>query len=221
MRLLLLEDDDVTAGSLVAGLRQRGFSVEHAATCGDALARVARGRFDVAVLDLMVPGGSGYDVLRALRAGQPGVRVLILSARDGVEERVEGLGRGADDYLVKPFALAELAARLQALLRRPSWRVETTRIRGVEIDPLHRRVTVGERRVDLTRVEFDLLLALAEQRGGVATRRHLLEAVWGYRFEPGTNVVDVHVAHVRRKLEEAGGVGLIRTVRGVGYAVED
>src|SRR5262245_43567748 len=120
MRLLLLEDDPTTSASLVAGLGQRGFDVAHAATCGGALALVEQSRFDVAVLDLMVPGGSGYDVLHALREAESGARVLLLTARDRVEQRVEGLGLGADDYLVKPFAIAELVARLHALLRRPA-----------------------------------------------------------------------------------------------------
>lgn len=220
MRLLLLEDDRITSDSLVPGLRQRGFVVEHAASCGEALAQVARTRFDVAVLDLMVPGGSGYDVLRALRDTEAGARVLILTARDEVEDRVAGLRHGADDYLVKPFAFAELIARLHALLRRPARRFETTRIGALEVDPVHRVATVGERRLELTRMEFDLLLALVEQCGAVATRRHLLEVVWGYRFEPGTNVVEVHVARLRRKLEDAGSAPLIRTIRGVGYVVE-
>lgn len=220
VRLLLLEDDDETARALASGLARSGYDVEHAATCPEAIEQVAKTRFDVAVLDVMVPGGSGYDVLRALREANAGVPVIILTARDRVEERVAGLGRGADDYLVKPFAFAELAARLQALLRRPARRVESLRIGTIELDVVHRVVTVGSQRVDSTRVEFDLLLALFERRGEVVTRRQLLEIVWGYRFDPGTNVVEVHVARLRRKLEAAGAPGAIRTMRSVGYVVD-
>jgi DNA-binding response OmpR family regulator len=172
------------------------------------------------VLDLMVPGGTGYEVLHALRESHDSIPVLILTARDRVDDRVEGFGRVADDYLVKPFAFAELVARLDALLRRPARRVEPLRAGGVALDPLHRRATADGVRIDLTRVEFDLLLALFERRGAVLTRRQLLETVWGYRFDPGTNVVEVHVARLRRKLEAVGAPDLVRTVRSVGYAVD-
>jgi DNA-binding response OmpR family regulator len=172
------------------------------------------------VLDLMVPGGSGYEVLHALRESRDSIPVLILTARDRVDDRVEGFGRGADDYLVKPFAFAELVARLDALMRRPARRVEPLRAGSVALDPLHRRATADGVRIDLTRVEFDLLLALFERRGAVLTRRQLLETVWGYRFDPGTNVVEVHVARLRRKLEAAGALDLVRTVRSVGYVVD-
>ena len=220
MQLLLLEDDRELAEALAQGLARSGYEVEHAATCPDALTRVERTRFDVAVLDLMVPGGSGYDVLDALRAAPGAIPVLILTARDRVDDRVEGLGRGADDYLVKPFAFAELLARLDAVLRRPARRIEPLAVGDLAIDPLHRRVTADGQRLDLTRVEFDLLVALVEQRGAVRTRRQLLETVWGYRFDPGTNVVEVHVARLRRKLESAGAPDLVRTVRSVGYVVD-
>jgi len=219
VHVLLLEDDAETGAILHAGLSRSGFEVTLAASRDDALRHVEGARFDAVVLDLMVPGGSGYDVLRRLRDGGDHVPVLILTARDGVGDRVDGLERGADDYLVKPFAFSELLARLRALLRRPARRFEPLRIAALDIDPLHRHVSVEGRRLDLTRVEFDVLLTLAEQRGSAVTRRDLLAAVWGYRFEPTTNVVDVHVARLRRKLELAGAPGVIRTVRGVGYAL--
>jgi DNA-binding response OmpR family regulator len=221
MDILLLEDDRETAATLSAGFSRCGFATVWAATCDEALQRLADARFDVVILDLMVPGGSGYDVLRHLRAAGDDVPVLILTARDEITDRVDGLERGADDYLVKPFAFAELLARVRAILRRPARRVEPFRVAELEIDPIHRRATARDRRLDLTRVEFDILLALAEQRGGAVTRRSLLETVWGYRFEPGTNVVDVHVARLRRKLEGVGAAGAIRTVRGIGYALDE
>lgn len=219
VHILLLEDDVPTADALRLGLERSGFTVTWVATCAEALREVGARRFAVVVLDVMVPTGSGYDVLRRLRDDGDDVPVLMLTALDGVEARVAGLERGADDYLGKPFAFAELLARLRALLRRPARRFETLRVAGIDLDPVHRHATVAARRLDLTRVEFDLLFALAEQGGNTVTRRDLLAAVWGYRFDPGTNVVDVHVGRLRRKLELAGASGAIRTIRGGGYAL--
>ena len=219
VRVLLLEDDVATADAVRTGLERSGFTVTWAATAADAVRRVTDTRFAAAVLDVMVPQGSGYDALRELRARDGGVPVLMLTARDGVRDRVEGLDAGADDYLVKPFAFAELLARLRALLRRPARRFDPIRVAGIDVDPVHRHASVAGRRIDLTRVEFDLLFALAEQGGNVLTRRDLLAAVWGYRFDPGTNVVDVHVGRLRRKLEVAGAANAIRTVRRIGYAL--
>jgi DNA-binding response OmpR family regulator len=217
MRLLFLEDDEQTASALTRGLEDHGFEVLHAGDVPAARALLAQGPIDAAILDVRVPHGSGYDVLDAIRARAQHVPVLMLTALDAVSDRVEGLERSADDYLVKPFAFAELLARLRALLRRPGRRVEVIRVEGLEIDPVHRVVHAGSKRLDLTRTEFDLLLALAERRGEVLNRGVLLELVWGYRFDPGTNIVDVHVNRLRRKLADAGRVDLIRTLRGVGY----
>jgi DNA-binding response OmpR family regulator len=219
MRILLLEDDTETARALCQGLGERAYDVAHAASAGDGLQLVLRTRFDAAILDLLVPGGSGLDVLAELRREGGATPVLILTARDGVTDRVAGLERGADDYLVKPFAFAELLARLRALLRRPAKRFEPLRAGPLEVDPVHRRVAADGRRVELTRTEFDLLLCLLERRGEVLSRRHVLELVWGYRFDPGTNVVEVHLARLRRKLEAVGSGELIQTVRGVGYVL--
>jgi two-component system OmpR family response regulator len=221
MHLLLLEDDVATARSLAIALRRSGYEVAHASTCPEALSLASSMRFRLAVLDVMVPGGSGYDVMHALRSAGDGTGILILSARDRVDEKVEGLNAGADDYLAKPFAFGELLARLEALLRRPHRRFENLRVGSLHIDPMHRRVTNdAQRGIDLTRVETDLLLALVERRGSVVTRRQLLETVWGYRFDPKTNVVDVHVARLRRKLTDAGSSDPIRTVRSAGYVVD-
>ena len=217
LNLLLLEDDSQTARAVAQGLRESGYEVSRAASCGAALELVSNRHFDAAILDLMVPGGSGYDVLRELRRRERDLPVLILTARDAVSDRVDGLDRGADDYLVKPFAFAELLARLRALERRAGGRSEQIQLGRLVIDRIHRRASFGESRVDLTRTEFDLLVALAERRGEVLGRRYLLDLVWGYRFEPGTNVVDVHVARLRSKLDAAGAGGVVRTVRGVGY----
>jgi DNA-binding response OmpR family regulator len=219
VRVLFLEDDEQTASTLIRGLTEHGFDVMHAADVPAARERLAEKPIDAAILDVRVPHGSGYDVLDAIRAGARHVPVLMLTALDSVADRVDGLERSADDYLVKPFAFAELLARLRALLRRPAQRVETIRLEGIELDPIRRIATSAAGRLELTRTEFDLLLAFGMRRGEVLNRHVLLELVWGYRFDPGTNVVEVHVNRLRRKLADAGHDGLIRTLRGVGYAL--
>lgn len=219
VRILFLEDDLETAEAISAGLEREHFQVHHAVDVPSASELLDRYAFDAAVLDLMVPGGSGFDVLDRIRTRDAGTPVLLLTARDEVEDRVAGLERGADDYLVKPFAFVEVLARLRALLRRPSQRVEAIKIGELEIDPLLRRARTARHKVDLSTTEFTLLYYLAQRRGQVLSRRDLLENVWGYRFHPGTNVVDVHINRLRRKLEAAGVEDLVRTVRGGGYVV--
>jgi DNA-binding response OmpR family regulator len=183
-----------------------------------ALALIAGPPFDAAVLDLMVPGGSGYDVLEALRRQEPRVPALLLTARSAVEDRVLGLDRGADDYLVKPFSFPELAARVRALGRRGAEAPVRLRTGGLELDLLRRHALAGGARLDLTQIEFALLAALLRANGEVVSRRELLREVWNLSFDPGTNVVDVHVNRLRRKLEDAGLTAVVRTVRGQGYA---
>ncbi|HVP30183.1 MAG TPA: response regulator transcription factor [Myxococcota bacterium] len=219
MRILLLEDDAETARAVAEGLASRDFAVVQAADAPAALATIEAEVFDAAILDLMVPGGSGYEVLRRLREVSPGIPVIMLTARDALEERIEGLERGADDYVVKPFAFTELLARLRAALRRPPSRVEPLRLGALEVDPLRRRASHGETPLHLTPKEFELLQCLLERSGEIVSRSQLLEIVWGYRFEPGTNVVEVHVNRLRRKLELAGLRDLIRTQKGLGYVV--
>ena len=219
VRILLLEDDRETAAAVVAGLTTRGYEVCHAADSASALALEERHRFDAAILDLMVPGGSGYGVLQALRQQDARVPVLVISARDRLEDRVDGLDRGADDYLVKPFAFTELAARVRALLRRPASNVAPIRAGVIEVDPLRRLARCGERALDLTAKEFELLSCLVARQGEVLSRKEILRLVWGYEFDPGTNVVDVHVNRLRRKLEAAQAMDVLCTVRGVGYVL--
>lgn len=217
MRILLLEDDPATSEAVALGLEASGYDVTAVGDVASAHAAMGAHSFDAAILDVLVPGGSGYDVLTALRAQQQTTPVLFLTARDTLEDRVEGLDRGADDYLVKPFAFTELLARLRAILRRPAVRVETLRWGDLEVDLLHRRATVGDTALNLTPKELELLHCLLERRGEVVSRRELLELVWGYRFDPGTNVVDVHVARLRSKLQDVGLADLIGTRRGLGY----
>lgn len=218
MRVLLLEDDFETAVALEKGLAHEGYTVSTAGDVEAALRLLEAESFDLAVLDVMVPGGSGYDVLARLKADEPQIQVLMLTARGSVEDRVQGLDRGADDYLVKPFAFGELAARLRALKRRGVPHPNELHCGDLRLDLLQRRVSVEERPIDLTPTEFSLLASLLRANGALVGREELLRNVWGYDFDPGTNVVDVHVNRLRRKLEDAGVAGLIRTIRGRGYA---
>jgi two-component system OmpR family response regulator len=218
VKILLLEDDRETAAAIERGLSLEGHQVSVAARVRAALALAAAGPFDVAVLDISVPDGSGYDVLAALRKAPHTTHVLMLTARGSVEERVEGLDRGADDYLVKPFSFAELAARLRALERRLKPVSTEVRADALTLDLIRHTATAHGERIDLTPTEFSLLAALLRERGAPVSRRALLREVWGYEFDPGTNVVDVHVNRLRRKLEDRGIDSLIRTVRGSGYA---
>jgi len=218
MRVLLLEDDQETADALVKGLEKEGHRVSAARDVASANALISSMSFDAAVLDVMVPGGSGYDVLGRLSTLEPRVPVLMLTARGAVADRVAGLDRGADDYLVKPFSFVELAARLRALGRRPQPEATRLSLGTLELDLLRRHARVDETPLDLTQTEFALLATLLRAHGDTVTRRDLLREVWRLSFDPGTNVVDVHVNRLRRKLEDAGLPSVIRTVRGQGYA---
>ncbi len=217
---MLLEDDKETAGAIAEGLRASGFEPVVAHDAPAAIAAAKARAFDLAILDLVVPRGSGYDVLDELRARSPGVPILIVSARDAVDERITGLERGADDYLVKPFVFSELLARVRAILRRPQRRVEQLRLANLELDPLQRVALVDGRALSLSTKEFDILRFLLEASGEVRSRAAMLEQIWGIRFEPGTNVVDVHVSRLRSKLRLAGAKVSIEARRGAGYVLE-
>jgi DNA-binding response OmpR family regulator len=214
MRLLLVEDEDRIASFVQKGLSAHGYTVERVATGAEAAVRAASREFDLAILDLGLPDMDGRDVLRAWRDRGLSLPVLILTARGEVRDRVEGLELGADDYLTKPFAFDELLARVRARLRPQAASDATTvRFRDVELDLRTRRVTVGARSVELAPREFALLEAFLRNPGQVLSREQLLSRVWGYDFDPQSNLVDVYVGYVRKKL----GEGYIETVRGVGY----
>jgi len=222
-RVLVVEDDDAVRRAVRKGLELHGFDVTLAADAEEAQRALDARLFDVMVLDVGLPGLSGIELCRALRRRELDIPILVLSARDAVGDRVAGLEAGADDYLVKPFDLTELVARLNALLRRAELRPNVTSVLrhgDLRIDTERRRVTVGDRAVDLTRREFDLLLAFATNPGVVLSRVRLLELVWGYDFDVDTNVVDVFVGYLRRKLTGAGLGPTISTVRGVGFVFE-
>lgn len=220
MRLLVIEDDNATADYIQKGLTEAGHVVDLARTGKDGLFLALNESYDVIVTDRMLPGPDGLAILRALRASGIHTPVLVLTALGEVESRVEGLDAGADDYLAKPFAFSELRARLDALARRPAPSAGETvlRVADVEMDMLKRNVRRAGRTVDLLPTEFRLLEYMLRHPGQVLTRTMLLEHVWDFNFDPNTNVVDVHVSRLRRKLEQEGLPTLIRTVRGAGYA---
>jgi DNA-binding response OmpR family regulator len=215
----LLEDDRETADAVRACLEADRHEVAHAIGVEDGVELAARSSFDFAILDLMVPGGSGYEVLDRLQRNQPRSPVLILTARDGIADRVAGLNRGADDYLVKPFSLAELAARVRAFERRIQTLADRLQQGDLVLDRVARRARFGHDELDLTTIEFELLACLVREGGAVVPRTQLLREVWALDFDPGTNVVEVHVHRLRKKIEAAGGHDLLRTIRGRGYAL--
>ena len=222
-KILVIEDDAETADYLGRGLTQEGHLVEQVSNGQDGLYRATDSTFDLIILDRMVPVLDGLSVLRALRAAQIETPVLILSALASVGDRIEGLDCGSDDYLVKPFSFAELLARANALLRRSEARVAADpqlTVGDLVIDPMSRTVKRAGKKIDLKPREYLLLEYLARNEGRVVTRTMLLEQVWDYHFDPATNVIDVHVSRLRRKLEEGFERPLLHTVRGAGYVLE-
>lgn len=219
MHILLAEDDAETAGFVAHGLGELGHVVTRAATGADALHLGTVETFDVVVLDRMLPGIDGIEVLRRWRAAGVTAPVLMLTALGGIADRVSGLDAGADDYLVKPFAFAELAARLAALRRRPPISEIATRIEVADIvlDALKRQVWRGGREVHLQPREFSLLELLMRHAGKVVTRTMFLEQVWDFHFDPQTNIVETHLSRLRTKLKADGAPDPIETLRGVGY----
>jgi two-component system OmpR family response regulator len=221
VRLLLVEDDPKLARAVSRGLRHEGFAVD-VASDGEAALRDARvWDYDAIVLDVMLPGRDGFGVCRALRERGCWAPVLMLTARGQVADRIGGLDAGADDYLVKPFDFGELLARLRALLRRaPAERPPLLEVGDLRVDPATHAVTRAGEPVELSAREFAVLEFLARHPGEAVSRTRLIEHVWDANFEGSTNIVDVYVGYLRRKLEEPFGRPLIRTIRGVGYALD-
>ena len=220
IRVLVVEDDAETADEIAEDFLAAGFAVERAATGPDGLDRAAAATFDVITLDRMLPGLDGLSVLERLRAGGIGTPVLVLSALSSVDERIRGLRAGGDDYLFKPFSSAELRTRVEVLARRAAGPRETSlRVEDLELDLLSRTARRSERPVDLVPREIRLLEYLMRHAGQVVTRSMLFEEVWHYRFDPGTNLVDVHLGRLRRKVDGPDEAPLIHTVRGVGFVL--
>jgi two-component system, OmpR family, response regulator len=223
MRLLLIEDDLQAAEYLVKGLRESGYSVEHSPDGRDGLDKAGHGPYDVIIADRQLPYLDGLSVITALRERSDHTPVLILSALGTVDDRVHGLKAGGDDYLTKPFAFAELLARIEALNRRGAAASETTRLKiaDLELDLLARRVTRAGRNIELTTKEFQLLEYLVRHAGQTVTRTMLLEGVWNLHFDPQTNITDVHMSRLRNAIDRGFPRPLIHTVRGAGYVLKE
>lgn len=221
-RALTIEDDTVTAGEIVAELTRRGLAVDWAANGRDGFERARDGAYDVITLDRMLPELDGLSVVTRLRETGVHTPVLMISALSDVDERVRGLRAGGDDYLTKPFSPDEMAARVEVLLRRNGGGPRETclRVADLELDLIARVARRGGTELELLPTEFRLLEFLVRQSGQVLTRTMIFEAVWGYHFDPGTNVIEVHIGRLRRKLDPPGSAALIRTVRGSGYVLE-
>lgn len=220
MRILLVEDEKKTAASIQKGLVESGFAVEVCADGDEGLRQARSGEFDCVVLDLMLPLRDGWSVISELRRDGKQVPILVLTARDAVQDRVRGLELGADDYLVKPFAFSELLARIQAILRRGSTTgANLIRVGDLIIDEKRHRATRAGVELVLTAREFALLLLLARHAGQPLSRTLIAEKVWGLSFDTGTNVIDVHVRNLRSKVDDPFETKLIRTLRGVGYVL--
>ncbi len=218
MRILLVEDDRRLADNVAAQLREAGYSVDAVTGGEDALYESAVYPYDVIVLDLQLPDLDGVEVCRALRARGTPTRILMATARDGVEDRVGGLETGADDYLVKPYSTRELIARIRALLRRPADPLPTTlRVGDLELDTGARTARRGERPIPLTTKEFAVLEYLMRNPGRVVTREQIGDHAWDANFDPFSNVIDVYIARLRRKVDAPGETPLIETIRGAGY----
>ncbi len=220
--ILVVEDEPAIVDFLERGLRGEGFAVEAASDGVEGTLRALDERVDLVVLDMMLPGRGGAEVLATVRRARPTLPVIVLTARDSVEDRVAGLDAGAVDYLVKPFALAELVARIRAQLR-VALQTPTTSARcgDLEVNLITREVRRGDQQIRLSTTEFELLSYLVHNRGRVLSRAELLSAVWGYDHDPGTNVVDVYVGYLRRKLRQDDRRAPITTVRSVGYRLDD
>ena len=218
MRILVVEDEKKMAALIRRGLREEGFSVDVADRGEDALWRASATDYDAIVLDVMLPGIDGFETCRRLRGDDVWAPVLMLTARDAVEDRVAGLDGGADDYLVKPFSFAELLARLRALARRgPVDRPTVLGVGDLRLDPATRQVWRGETEIALSTKEFALLEAFMRRPGEVLSRFQLLEHAWDYAYENRSNVIDVYVRYLREKIDRPFGVNSIETVRGAGY----
>jgi DNA-binding response OmpR family regulator len=220
MKVLLVEDERKIADFVCAGFKEQGFVVDHCADGVEGFTLASRGGYDVIVLDIMLPGRDGLSILKGLRKAGDATPIILLTARNELDDRIEGLTLGADDYLAKPFFVEELIARVQALLRRISGERQNVLVVGdLHLDRISREVTWRGEAVDLTGREFNLIEYLMRSPGRIFTRTQILEHVWGYDFDPSTNVVDVCIQRIRKKIASIGveGESPIESVRGVGY----
>ena len=221
MKLLVIEDDQRNADYLVRGLTEHGHSVDCAADGKTGLFQATAGTYDALIVDRMLPGVDGMTIVKTLRGSGNTTPILILTAMDGIDDRVEGLEAGADDYLVKPFAFTELLARLGAILRRPpiSNVVTVLKVGTLQVDLISREVTRAGKRIELQPQEFKLLEYLMRNEGRIVTRTMLLEKVWDFHFEPQTSVIETHMSRLRGKIDRGFDQELIKTIRGAGYTL--
>ncbi|MFI5281029.1 MAG: response regulator [Gemmatimonadales bacterium] len=220
MRILVVEDDRTVGQYVARGLSEARYTVELAADGPSGLEKASGGLFDMIVLDLRLPGMNGLDVLRTLRDRGVATPVLVLTAQDSVEHKVDALRIGADDYVTKPFAMAELLARVEAISRRPkSLTPPVVQVADLKVDTGSRQVRRGTRDIELTPKEYDVLVYLARHAGRVMSRTLITEYVWDYHFDPGTNIVDVVINRLRKKIDQGKEPKLIHTIRGVGYVL--
>lgn len=222
-KILTIEDDETTAREIVDELRQHGFEVDWANDGHDGLNMALNGHYDLITMDRMLPSMDGLTIVSTLRGKQIDTPILMISALSDVDERVDGLRAGGDDYLVKPFASEEMAARVEVLLRRHNRQERQTRlcVAELELDLVARKAVRGDRTLDLLPTEFRLLEYMMRNFGQILTRTMLFESVWGYHFDPGTNIIDVHIGRLRRKVDAPGSPPLIHTVRGSGYMLSE
>ena len=223
MRTLLIEDDIKIASFIEKGLKAAGFAVDHAPNGRDGLHLALTEPYDAAIIDLMLPGLDGLAVIERMRREKINIPVIILSARDSIDDRVRGLGAGGDDYLTKPFSFSELLARIHALMRRASGAAEPTRLRvgNLAMDLISREVVREDRKIDLQPREFALLEYLMRNAGRVVSKTMIMEHVWDYHFDPMTNVVEARISRLRNKIDKPFERKLIHTVRGVGYVLRE
>lgn len=222
MRVLVVEDNKKMAAFIGKALKEEGYAVNQLHDGDEALSTISTTPFDVVVLDIMLPGRDGLSVVRQLRQRGNHTPILLLSARGGVNERVEGLDAGADDYLAKPFALEELIARVRALVRRGGEAKSTLlRMADLTLDTATRKAQRGGRTIELTTREYSLLELLLRSPGRICGRMTILEKVWDYNFDPGSNIVDVYIGRLREKVDAGAKIKLLHTVRGVGYVLKE
>ncbi len=223
MRILLVEDDLKIASFIVKGLRAAGYAVDQATDGEEGLHLILTEPYDVAIIDIMLPKLDGLALIERMRKEKVNTPVIILSAKDSVDDRVKGLETGGDDYLTKPFAFTELLARVQALIRRASGISEPTQLNvgDLSINLLTREVTRGGRKIELQPLEFSLLEYLVRNKGRIVSKTMIMEHVWDYNFDPQTNVVEVRISRLRDKIDRGVDKKLIHTVRGVGYVVKE
>ncbi len=224
-RVLTIEDDEITANDIAGELRERGFSVDWVDNGREGLARAMSDEYDVITLDRMLPGVDGLTIVTTMRSVGVYTPVLMLSALSDVDERIRGLRAGGDDYLTKPFNLAEMAARLEVLVRRQQETVvqkdTTLRAGPIELDLIARKVMRGNEEIVLLPTEYRVLEFMMRNPGRTITRTMLFEAVWGYHFDPGSKLIDVHIGRLRKKIDSLDAATLIQTVRGIGYVLSE